>query len=110
MADSANGQDKVVYHVQYFNGLPLPTSTTQHQLDSMNEMELSSGELDSMKEMELFSGDLDFMKKVELFSGDLDSMKEMELFSDDLGGDISKCGTTWTQQIVRSILDKGDET
>ena len=40
----------------------------------------------------------------------LDFMKEMELFSDDIWiVTYSRSGTTWTQQIVRSILAKGDE-
>ena len=72
MTDSVNCQDKeVVYHVHHINGLPLPPFVTQHQLDSM---------------------------------------KEMELFPDDIWVvTYPKCGTTWTQQIVRSILDKGEE-
>ena len=40
----------------------------------------------------------------------LDSMKKMELFPDDIWvATYQRSGTTWTQQIVRSILAKGDE-
>ena len=40
----------------------------------------------------------------------LDAMKEMELFPDDIWVvTCGRSGTTWTQQIVRSILAKGDE-
>ena len=72
MTDSVGSEDnKVVHHVHDINGLPLPLFVTQHQLDSM---------------------------------------KEMELFPDDIWVvTYGRSGTTWTQQIVRSILDKGDE-
>ena len=37
------------------------------------------------------------------------SLKDVQLFPDDVWiVAYPKCGTTWTQQIVRSLLDKGD--
>ena len=40
----------------------------------------------------------------------LDSLKEIDLFPDDIWVvTYPRCGTTWTQQIVRSILSKGDD-
>ena len=67
MADS---KKPLKHHVHYLNGLPVPLMVTQHQLDSM---------------------------------------REMELFPDDIWvATYSRCGTTWMQQIVRSILEKDD--
>ena len=69
MTDSVNKE--VVHHIHSINGLPLPLSVTQPQLESM---------------------------------------KGIELFPDDIWVvTYPKCGTTWTQQVVRSILDRGDD-
>ena len=40
MTDSVNCEGKeVVHHIHHINGIPLPPFVTQHQLDSMKEVE-----------------------------------------------------------------------
>ena len=71
MEGSSAHENTVKHFVHYLNGLPVPPFVTQHQIDSM---------------------------------------KEMELFPDDIWvTTYPRSGTTWTQQIVRNILSKGDD-
>ena len=40
----------------------------------------------------------------------IESVKRLQLYPDDIWlSTYPKCGTTWTQQILRSLLDKGDQ-